>query len=195
MSPQVHRRYHTFVLWVIVVMIVSGCSGRRIVTSAEDQAFQAAPPAPVVEETKVAPPTQPEEPEMRVEEEPIAPVPETPLPPPVDPLSELSDVYFDFDQYAIRVDARSTLNRLADLFKSEPNQELIIEGHCDERGTSAYNLVLGERRAQAAKQYLEKHGVASSQIQTASYGKERPFCTEHTEACWQSNRRVHFRKP
>lgn len=195
MSPQVHRRYHTFVLWVIVVMIVSGCSGRRIVTSAEDQAFQAAPPAPVVEETKVAPPTQPEEPEMRVEEEPIAPVPETPLPPPVDPLSELSDVYFDFDQYAIRVDARSTLNRLADLFKSEPNQELIIEGHCDERGTSAYNLVLGERRAQAAKQYLEKHGMASSQIQTASYGKERPFCTEHTEACWQSNRRVHFRKP
>lgn len=195
MSPQVHRRYHTFVLWVIVVMIVSGCSGRRIVTSAEDQAFQAAPPAPVVEETKVAPPTQPEEPEMRVEEEPIAPVPETSLPPPVDPLSELSDVYFDFDQYAIRVDARSTLNRLADLFKSEPNQELIIEGHCDERGTSAYNLVLGERRAQAAKQYLEKHGMASSQIQTASYGKERPFCNEHTEACWQSNRRVHFRKP
>jgi peptidoglycan-associated lipoprotein len=195
MSPQVHRRYHTFVLWVIVVMIVSGCSGRRIVTSAEDQAFQAAPPAPVVEETKVAPPTQPEEPEMRVEEEPIAPVPETPLPPPVDPLSELSDVYFDFDQYAIRVDARSTLNRLADLFNSEPNQELIIEGHCDERGTSAYNLVLGERRAQAAKQYLEKHGMASSQIQTASYGKERPFCNEHTEACWQSNRRVHFRKP
>ena len=195
MSPQVHRRYHTFALWVIVVMIVSGCSGRRIVTSAEDQAFQAAPPAPVVEEMKVAPPTQPEEPEMRVEEEPIAPVPETPLPPPVDPLSELSDVYFDFDQYAIRVDARSTLNRLADLFKSEPNQELIIEGHCDERGTSAYNLVLGERRAQAAKQYLEKHGMASSQIQTASYGKERPFCNEHTEACWQSNRRVHFRKP
>jgi peptidoglycan-associated lipoprotein len=195
MSPQVHRRYHTFVLWVIVVMIVSGCSRRRIVTSAEDQAFQAAPPAPVVEETKVAPPTQPEEPEMRVEEELIAPVPETPLPPPVDPLSELSDVYFDFDQYAIRVDARSTLNRLADLFKSEPNQELIIEGHCDERGTSAYNLVLGERRAQAAKQYLEKHGMASSQIQTASYGKERPFCNEHTEACWQSNRRVHFRKP
>jgi peptidoglycan-associated lipoprotein len=195
MSPQVHRRYHTFVLWVIVVMIVSGCSGRRIVTSAEDQAFQAAPPAPVVEETKVAPPTQPEEPEMRVEEEPIAPVPETSLPPPVDPLSELSDVYFDFDQYAIRVDARSTLNRLADLFNSEPNQELIIEGHCDERGTSAYNLVLGERRAQAAKQYLEKHGMASSQIQTASYGKERPFCNEHTEACWQSNRRVHFRKP
>lgn len=196
MFPQVHRRYHTSVLWLIVVVIVSGCSGRTIVTSGEDQAAQVGPPpAPVVEETKVVPPTKPEEPELRVEEEPIAPVPETPLPPPVDPLAELSDVYFDFDQYAIRIDARSTLNRLADLFKSEPNQELIIEGHCDERGTSAYNLVLGERRAQAAKQYLEKHGIASSQIQTASYGKERPFCLEHTEACWQSNRRAHFRKP
>jgi peptidoglycan-associated lipoprotein len=196
MSPWVRRHGHGFVLWLILVMIVSGCSGRTIVTSAEDQAFQAGPPpAPVAEETKVLPLPKPEEPELRVEEEPIAPVPETPLPPPVDPLAELSDVYFDFDQYAIRVDARSTLNRLADLFNSEPNQELIIEGHCDERGTSAYNLVLGERRAQAAKQYLEKQGMASSQLQTASYGKERPFCNEHTEACWQSNRRVHFRKP
>ncbi|MBK9307022.1 MAG: peptidoglycan-associated lipoprotein Pal [Nitrospira sp.] len=196
MSPQVRRHGHGFVLWLILVMIVSGCSGRTIVTSGEDQGVQASPPpAPVAEETKIVPLTKPEEPELRVEEEPIAPVPETPLPPPVDPLVELSDVYFDFDQYAIRGDARSTLNRLADLFKSESNQELIIEGHCDERGTSAYNLVLGERRAQAAKQYLEKHGMASSQIHTASYGKERPFCNEHTEACWQSNRRVHFRKP
>jgi peptidoglycan-associated lipoprotein len=196
MSPRVRRHGHGFVLWLIFVMIVSGCSGRTIVTSGEDQAVQASPPpAPATEETKVVPVPKPEEPELRVEEEPIAPVPDTPVPPPVDPLSELSDVYFDFDRYAIRVDARSTLNRLADLFNSEPNQELIIEGHCDERGTSAYNLVLGERRAQAAKQYLEKHGMASSQIKTASYGKERPFCLEHTEACWQSNRRVHFRKP
>ncbi len=194
MPPQVRRQYHTLVLWLIVVMIMSGCSGRRIVTSAEDQAFQAGPPpAPVAEEVEVVPP--PEEPELRVEEEPIAPVPDTPLPPPVETLAELSDVYFDFDQYAIRTDARSTLERLADLLKSEVNQELVIEGHCDERGTSAYNLVLGERRAQAAKQYLEKHGMAASQIQVTSYGKERPFCTEHSEVCWQSNRRVHFRKP
>lgn len=194
MPPQVRRQYHTLVLWLIVVMIMSGCSGRRIVTSAEDQAFQAGPPpAPVAEEVEVVPP--PEEPELRVEEEPIAPVPDTPLPPPVKTLAELSDVYFDFDQYAIRTDARSTLERLADLLKSEVNQELVIEGHCDERGTSAYNLVLGERRAQAAKQYLEKQGMAASQIQVTSYGKERPFCTEHSEVCWQSNRRVHFRKP
>ncbi|MBX3302991.1 MAG: OmpA family protein [Nitrospira sp.] len=196
MSPQIPRQRDSLVLWLIMVMIVSGCSGQRIVTSAEDQSFQAdPPPAPVAEATKVVPPTKPEEPELRVEEEPVAPVPETSLAPPVEPLAELSDVYFDFDRYAIRVDAQSTLERLADLLKSELNQGLVIEGHCDERGTSAYNLVLGERRAQAAKRHLEKHGMAASQIQVTSYGKERPFCTEHSEACWQSNRRVHFRKP
>lgn len=197
MSPQVRRQYHALVLWALAVMIVSGCSGRRIVTSAEDQAVQAGPPpAPVAEETKIVPPTKPEEPEMRVEEEPVASVtPVEPSPPPVEPLAGLSDVYFDFDKYAIRADAQSTLKRLAGLLKSEPTQELVIEGHCDERGTSAYNLVLGERRAQAAKRYLEKHGMTVPQTRVTSYGKERPFCTEHSEACWQSNRRVHFRKP
>jgi len=197
MSPQVSRQRGMLVLWLIMVMTVSGCSGRRIATAVEDQAFQPGPPpTPVAEATNVVPPTKPEEPETRVEEEPVAPVtPVQPSPPPVKPLAELSDVYFDFDQYAIRTDAQSTLKRLADLLKSELTQELVIEGHCDERGTSAYNLVLGERRAQAAKQYLQDHGMDASQIQLASYGKERPFCTEHSEVCWQSNRRVHFRKP
>lgn len=197
MSPKVRRRYRTLVPWLTVVMILSGCSGRSIVTSAEDHAFQAGPPpAPVAEETNVVPLMKPEEPELRVEEEPVAPVPPVqPSPPPVEPPAEFSDVYFDFDQYAIRADAQSTLKRLAGLLTSEPIQELVIEGHCDERGTSAYNFVLGERRARAAKRYLEKHGLTGWQIQVTSYGKEHPFCTEHSEACWQSNRRVHFRKP
>lgn len=197
MSPQVRRQFRALVLWLTVVMIASGCSGRRIVTSAEDQEFQASPPlAPVAEETKVLPPTKPEEPEIRVEEEPVVPV--TPVQPsslPVELPAEVSDVYFDFDRYAIRADAQSTLQRLAGLLTSELTPELVIEGHCDERGTSAYNLVLGERRAQAAKRYLEDHGMTASQVRVTSYGKERPFCTEHSEACWQSNRRVHFRKP
>jgi peptidoglycan-associated lipoprotein len=197
MSPQVRRQFRALVLWLTVVMIASGCSGRRIVTSAEDQEFQAGPPpAPVAEETKVLPPTKPEEPEIRVEEEPVVPV--TPVQPsslPVELPAEVSDVYFDFDRYAIRADAQSTLQRLAGLLTSELTPELVIEGHCDERGTSAYNLVLGERRAQAAKRYLEDHGMTASQVRVTSYGKERPFCTEHSEACWQSNRRVHFRKP
>ena len=146
------------------------------------------------EAAKVVPPTEAEEPQVCVAEQPVASVPPAiPAPPLAEPPAEILDVYFDFDRYTIRADARSALKRNANLLKSQPNQTLVIEGHCDERGTSAYNLVLGERRAQAAKRYLQDLGLALSQIQITSYGKERPFCTEHSEACWQSNRRTHFR--
>ncbi|MDH4155348.1 MAG: peptidoglycan-associated lipoprotein Pal [Nitrospira sp.] len=197
MSLKIRRQCDMLILWLIVLTIVSGCGGRRITTAVEDQAFRPGPsPVPVDEVTKVVPPTRVEESEVRLAERSSAPEPPAiPAPPPAEPPAELSDVYFDFDQYAIRGDARSALKRNADLLKSQPNQKLVIEGHCDERGTSAYNLVLGERRAQAAKQYLQDLGLALSQIQITSYGKERPFCTEHSEACWQSNRRTHFRQP
>jgi peptidoglycan-associated lipoprotein len=121
-----------------------------------------------------------------VAEQPVEPAPT---------VAELSDIYFDFDQYAIRGEARSVLEANAGFLKSQPNGDILIEGHCDERGTGAYNLVLGERRAQAAKQYLHELGVPLSQIQIISYGNESPFCGEHSEACWQSNRRAHFRRP
>jgi peptidoglycan-associated lipoprotein len=197
MSLQIRRPCDILVLSLIVLTMVSGCSGRRITTAVEDQAFRAGPsPVHMDEAAKVAPPTRAEEPEVRVAEQPVASAPpDKPAPPPAEPPAELSDVYFDFDRYAIRADAQPTLRRLASLLTSELTPELVIEGHCDERGTSAYNLVLGERRAQAAKQYLEDHGLTAPQIRVTSYGKERPFCTEHSEACWQSNRRVHFRKP
>ncbi len=197
MSLQIRRRRDMLVLWLIVLTIVSGCGGRRITTGVEDQAFLSRPsPAPVDEAAKVVPPDRVEEPEMRVSEQPaVEEPPAKPAPSPVEPLAELTDVYFDFDQYAIRSDARSGLKAAATILKAQPSHAIVIEGHCDERGTSAYNLVLGEQRAQAAKQYLQDLGLAASQIQIASYGKERPFCTEHSEACWQSNRRVHFRRP
>lgn len=193
----VGRQYDLLVLGLLVVMTLSGCSARSIVSSeGERTPLPSPPPAPLQEASRVPPPAIPVEPELRVEEETVAPViPVTPSPPPVEPLAELSNVYFDFDQYVIRPDARSTLDHVASLLKSELNQKLVVEGHCDERGTSAYNLVLGERRAQAVKRYLEKHGMAASQIQVISYGKDRPFCAERNEACWQSNRRAHFRRP
>jgi peptidoglycan-associated lipoprotein len=131
--------------------------------------------------------------EARVAEQPIAPTP--PSQPPVPqarPIPELADIFFDFDRFVIRDDARSGLEADAGLLKSLSGVKILIEGHCDERGTSAYNLVLGERRAQAATQYLRDLGTPSSQMQITSYGKERPFCAEHSEACWQSNRRAHF---
>lgn len=124
-------------------------------------------------------------------EPPDPPAPLVPAPQPV----ALADVYFDFDQYTVRTDARGVLEANARILKGDDAAKIVIEGHCDERGTLAYNLVLGERRANAAKRYLQELGVPASHIETVSYGKERPFCADHSETCWQANRRAHFRKP
>ena len=105
---------------------------------------------------------------------------------------EVMDAYFDFDKSDIRLDARTALTQTANFLKSYPPLKVIIEGHCDERGSTEYNLALSDRRAQAAKDFLVSLGVPPDNIQTVSYGKERPFCTEHTENCWQQNRRAHF---
>ena len=104
----------------------------------------------------------------------------------------LSDAFFDYDQSDLREDARSALAANAEWLKKYPTVQVLIEGHCDERGTAAYNLALGERRANAAKDYLGSLGVDGSKVRTVSYGKERPFCTESSETCWQQNRRAHF---
>lgn len=225
MSTRCHRSSFRFCLCLLIVVTLSGCASRKIVTAVEDQSFVPGPapqaqapvaetnasvpapveaakaePAPVQPERAQPAPVQIEKPisppvvtEARVVEPPIAPAPPS-RPPvlPVRPIPELSDIFFAFDQFVIRDEARSGLEANAGLLKSQTGEKILIEGHCDERGTSAYNLVLGERRAQAAAQYLRDLGVPSSQIQITSYGKERPFCTEHSEACWQSNRRAHF---
>jgi peptidoglycan-associated lipoprotein len=104
----------------------------------------------------------------------------------------LGDVYFDYDRSAIRSDATAVLESNATTLKSERNLKVLIEGHCDERGTSDYNLVLGEKRARAAKQYLQDLGVEASRVQITSLGKEKPSCMEHNTTCWQKNRRAHF---
>ena len=104
----------------------------------------------------------------------------------------IKDVFFDFDKYDIRpVDAK-TLDASAAWLKQSRSELVLIEGHCDERGTPEYNLALGERRAKAAMNYLVAQGVEASRITIISYGKERPQCSEKTEACWQKNRRAHF---
>lgn len=123
-----------------------------------------------------------------------------PVPPP--PPSELTteelfkrnvqDAFFDFDKSDVRPDARAALTRDADFFRQHPNIRFLIEGHCDERGTTEYNLGLGDRRANSAKAFLVSLGIAESRMETKSWGKERPFCMEHDEGCWQQNRRAHF---
>ena len=127
-----------------------------------------------------------------------------PPPPPPPPQRSLSDVLasdvqdalFDFDKSDIREDARASLTRDADalkrVFQEFPNASLVIEGHCDERGSAEYNLGLGDRRASAAKEFLVQLGVPADRLTTKTLGKERPQCTESTEECWQKNRRAHF---
>jgi peptidoglycan-associated lipoprotein len=109
---------------------------------------------------------------------------------------EVQDAYFDFDKFDIRPDARDALTRNATALRSIlsdfPDAVVTVEGHCDERGSSEYNLGLGDRRATAAKEFLVQLGVSGDRLRTISYGKERPQCTESNEDCWQRNRRAHF---
>ncbi len=104
----------------------------------------------------------------------------------------LTDVYFDYDKSEIRSDARDALAKNAEWMLANKNAQIQIEGHCDERGTEEYNLALGERRANAVKDYLASLGVASSRLYTISYGEELPVDPGHTEAAWSKNRRAHF---
>ena len=104
----------------------------------------------------------------------------------------LKDAFFDYNKADLRDDARAALAANADWLKKNTSVQFLIEGHCDDRGTTEYNLALGDRRANSAREYLVSLGVDASRIRTVSYGKERPFCTAETEECWQQNRRAHF---
>jgi peptidoglycan-associated lipoprotein len=118
--------------------------------------------------------------------------PARPAPSEFAPTSELTDIHFDFDRYEIRPGDAQILDADAAWLKTNARHLLLIEGHCDERGTNEYNLALGERRAKATMNYLASRGVAATRMTIVSYGEERPQCTEHTEACWAKNRRAHF---
>ncbi len=101
-------------------------------------------------------------------------------------------VFFDYDSYSIRPDAQQTISQDAAFLQSHPGAKILIAGYCDDRGSAEYNLALGQNRANAAKTALSQAGVDASRIRTISYGKEKQFCTEQNEACWQQNRRAQF---
>jgi peptidoglycan-associated lipoprotein len=104
----------------------------------------------------------------------------------------LKDVFYEFDRYDLSADARATLRANADWLKSNPSARVEIEGHCDERGTNEYNLALGAKRAQAAREFLTSLGIPADRLSTISYGEEIPVCREPTEDCWTKNRRARF---
>ena len=176
---------------VVLVLLATGCARRPALT-------QAAAPPPTGAPVAVAPAPAPAPAPVAA---PPAPAPE-PAPAPVAaarpapaefaPAPGLPDIHFDFDKFTIRADAAKTLRTSAEWLKGNANHALIIEGHCDERGTDAYNLALGDRRAKAAMEFLVAHGVPASRINLVSYGKERPECSEKSEDCWSRNRRAHF---
>ena len=122
-----------------------------------------------------------------------------PPPPPTPSMTDeqlfsqnVKDIYFDYDKSDIRGDQQSSVQADVQFLTQHPNINITIEGHCDERGSTDYNLALGDQRAGAVKSALASGGLSASRIKTISYGKEKPFCTESNEACWQQNRRGHL---
>ena len=126
---------------------------------------------------------------------PPPPTPPPPTPPPPTPppaAAPLKDAFFDFDKSALRDDAKAALNEDVQWLRSNAQAKIVVEGHCDERGTAEYNLGLGERRAKAVVDYLVAAGIDKARIRWISYGKERPFVLGHDESAWRWNRRAHF---
>jgi peptidoglycan-associated lipoprotein len=106
--------------------------------------------------------------------------------------ANVQDVFFDYDKFALRSDAEAVLSRDASYLTSHPSLKIVIAGYCDERGSDEYNLALGQNRASSAEKVLINDGIAANRIHVVSYGKEKPFCSEATETCWQKNRRAGF---
>lgn len=205
------RTLSVTVLCLMMLGTLWGCAGKRVASSSGDATSttkekSAATPVETIKPESMA--TIPATPEDRPStlEAARAPI-ETPppssrsmeSPSPSAPSSlavsegpGLGDIFFDFDQYAIRRDAQPVLEADAAWIKSAAAKSILIEGHCDERGTQAYNLVLGEKRARSTKRYLEDLGVSGSRLKIISFGEIRPFCKEHDETCYQKNRRAHF---
>ncbi len=198
-----HRRGSLFLVapLLILALFLVGCPKRP----ATMQTGAAAPPPtapvtpptppPTTPPTTVAPVTPP--PSTVTPPAPTTPsTPSTPpTPPPVTEFRDnpnLKDIHFDFDKYNIRPGDAKILDANAVWLKSNTGNLVLIEGHCDERGTNEYNLALGERRAKSTMNYLVAQGVQASRVTIISYGKERPLCAEHNEQCWSQNRRAHF---
>ena len=215
------------VVAVACLVVTSGCGGKQVTTSVQDQSttkkpssVRAASPAPDTAKAASSvqsagidiPPltggadkesTESVRSETRVTDSPVmlaqppkssnspaATLSSSALPGPLSS-EDLRDLYFDFDRAAIRGDAKATLNEDARILAAHPPKAIVVEGYCDERGTSAYNLVLGDRRARSVKSYLQALGVKYD-VKVVSFGKEKPICSEQNEACWQKNRRAHL---
>ena len=180
----IRRRKNTLIILLmalIFAMSLVNCAKKPAAPGPmEQQATQPQEETPVQEYTP--PPA---------EETPMAPAEEAPTMAPTFNISDIVDVFYAFDKSELTSDSRDTLAQNAKFLKAA-DVKIVIEGHCDERGTNEYNLGLGERRANAAKDYLVSLGISASSIKTISYGEEKPFAMGHSEDAWKQNRRAHF---
>ncbi len=180
----------TLMSLLLAGLMITGCARRPATTaaSAATPAPAAAPsPAPAPSAPSAAAPAPPAPAVAAAPAQAPRPVPREFM-----AVAALKEVYFDFDKYDIRSEDAKTLDANATWLKSNGDNLVLIEGHCDERGTNEYNLALGERRAKATMNYLVSQGIQANRITIISYGEERPVCTEKTEACWAKNRRANF---
>ena len=182
------RRVISLFLSLGLVLLFAGCAGKSVSSSSGDVSSEA------TNGEKIQPDAIKMVPPERSVEQPSGSTPSNlALAPSIEPGSRpLDDVLFDYDRFQIRKDAMPLLDANAGWLRANGGKTALIEGHCDDRGTVAYNLVLGEKRASAVKRYLVDLGVLSSQLQTTSYGETRPMCKQQTEDCYQQNRRAHF---
>ena len=169
---KLHSRIALYCLPLLAASLLSGCAKKKEVAEA---APPPAPEAPAPAPAPAPPPTttEPEQPAKTVQD-------------------QIADVFYDYDSAELSAAAQTTLDANAKVLNDNAGASVAIEGHCDERGTVEYNLALGDRRAQATKDYLVRFGIATGRISTISYGEERPFATGSDESAWAQNRRAHF---
>jgi peptidoglycan-associated lipoprotein len=159
-------RFKVLAIVIVLALALSACAKKKTTPIEEPP-----PPAPVIEQPVTPPPPPPV-----VEEKPVS----------------LEDVFFDFDKFSIKSEYRSVLTRNAEILAANPNKRVLVQGHCDERGTNEYNMALGEKRAKAVVDFYTNYGIAPSRITWISYGEEKPFAAGSNEAAWAQNRRAHM---
>ena len=184
------RRVISLCLSLSLILLFAGCSGKNVSSSSGDAASRAGQS----KSEEIQPDAIKTIPLERSFDRPSGSQPSNLAlaPSTASGSNTLGDVLFDYDRFQIRKDAMPVLDANAGWLRANGNKTVLIEGHCDERGTLAYNLVLGEKRARATKRYLQDLGVQASQLQITSYGETRPFCKQANEDCYQQNRRAHF---
>jgi len=200
MKTMTKARYAVGLSALCLCLLGAGCAKKPVAVQQTPAAPAPAPapPPPVraAEPVREAPPAA-RPPAPVVAQAPRPTTPDAPTRARIqDLLNRIEDAYFDYDAQNIRPDAQVALNAnaktLSEILRDYPTYKLTIEGHADERGSDQYNLALGDARATRTKKYLADAGIPESQLLTKSFGKERPACTEHEEACWQKNRRAHI---